>query len=336
VDAEVGQSRAGAGPRGCGSARPWLCLGCAGHPREGHELQWPQGRKGVLGPTASSFLGWGDPVPRVPGAFRGLVCGVPTGVAQAGAGRKGTQCCGFEPTSGGHLPAPSWYTGRLGREFHCCGDSRASKGSWAGGSRARTWALGPPGCRGAAEGSVDVPSCSGSSALRMAWPGRGPGCSCWVAGPGEAGPSTLGSVSTQEGRRGLGARDTSSRPRGFVGNSSGPAAERQSASASPAGWGPACACGSLHVHPGLPLTTALQVLMPSRYSERPDARPRPGFPKVGAEEERDRDEEESPGGSVPCVLPQEGESGGDGALSPPGGGRSHLSFRAGPWRIEGV
>lgn len=67
-------------------------------------------------------------------------------------------------------------------------------------------------------GSVEVPSCSYSLALRMAWPEGDPGCSCWVAGPGEASLSTLGGVSMLgDGRRGLGARDTCWRPRGIVG-----------------------------------------------------------------------------------------------------------------------
>ena len=52
VDAEGRGSRACAGPRGSGLsaalALPWLCLSL---PSEGHELQWPRGRKGVLDPT---------------------------------------------------------------------------------------------------------------------------------------------------------------------------------------------------------------------------------------------------------------------------------------------
>ncbi|CAK7315293.1 hypothetical protein VULLAG_LOCUS18928 [Vulpes lagopus] len=70
----------------------------------------------------------------------------------------------------------------------------------------------------------------------MAWPGGGPGGSGWVTGPGEAGSSTLGGGSEAgEGRRGPGAGDTGSRPRGLVGNSAGPAGKRPTGSASPAG-----------------------------------------------------------------------------------------------------
>ena len=70
MDAEGRGTRACAGPRGrelsAARALPWLCPSL---PSEGHELQWPRGRKGVLGPTASSLGGWGDTVMGVPGVL---------------------------------------------------------------------------------------------------------------------------------------------------------------------------------------------------------------------------------------------------------------------------
>lgn len=44
----------------------------------------------------------------------------------------------------------------------------------------------------------------------------------------------------------------------------------------------------------------------------------------------DRDEEEGPGGSVHCLLPQESELGGDWALSPPD--RSHFILHS--WAMQ--
>lgn len=69
----------------------------------------------------------------------------------------------------------------------------------------------------------------------------------------------------------------------------------------------------------------------------PTAWPWPGFPMVGEEKERDRAEKEGTGGSVHRVLPQEGESRGDGALSPAlGGGRSHFILRSWAREAEAV
>ena len=48
-------------------ALSWLCPSL---PNEGLELPWPRGRKGVLGPTALSLVGWVDPVKGVLGGFR--------------------------------------------------------------------------------------------------------------------------------------------------------------------------------------------------------------------------------------------------------------------------
>ena len=141
----------------------------------------------------------------------------------------------------------------------------------------------------------------------MAWPGGGPGGSGWVAGPREAGSSTLGGVSeAREGRRGPGAGDTRSRPRGLVGNSSGPAGKRPTGSASPAGFmSPAGGPGGPHG---------------SRVAPRPDPVLSPPHwypgPAVGARTP-------SPGLGSPRLEQKrrapEMRTGAPGALSPVGG-----------------
>ena len=75
------------GLRAC--AEHWGSWLCQSLPREGYELQWPQGRRSVLGPTASSLVGCLGPLMGVPVGFRGQVCCVAPEVSQAGDERKG-------------------------------------------------------------------------------------------------------------------------------------------------------------------------------------------------------------------------------------------------------
>lgn len=136
--AELRRSRAGARPWGywISSALPlsWLRqsllregLGCRG-----------TGQEGCHGPYSLLFSELGGPRP---GSSRGVLgpgLWLVTGLSWVGTEGKGTHCCGFKPMSGGHLPAPSWCAGRLGREFRHSGGSWASEVSWAGGCQART------------------------------------------------------------------------------------------------------------------------------------------------------------------------------------------------------
>lgn len=172
-----------------------------------------------------------------------------------------------------------------------------------------------------ATGSMEVPSCSRSSVLRLAWPGGGPGCSCWGAGlvgqpisPGEH-------LNARGGEGRPGRQGHCSGPGGIVGNSSSFAEEMQMVSfcscLSRAGWG-ARVSSWFPARPPWPDTAAHRPLTPGPCGARPDIQRSPGVPDPGAEEEMDGDRtgREPPGGAAHASSFVAGREA-CGCLSPP-------------------
>ena len=117
MDAEVG---------GCGDVRGLLLGHCPGSVvavlvTGPGGVQVPQGRRGVVALAVPSSAGWAEPVAGTSVGLQGHACRVALGVAQAGVEGERTQHSGSKPMSGGHLPMASWFTERLGREFHQIG-----------------------------------------------------------------------------------------------------------------------------------------------------------------------------------------------------------------------
>lgn len=78
-----------------------------------------------MGLEVPSSVGWAEPVAGTSVGLQGRACRAALRVAQAGVEGERTQHSGSKPLSGGHLPVASWFTERLGREFHHCGCSRS-------------------------------------------------------------------------------------------------------------------------------------------------------------------------------------------------------------------
>ncbi|XP_032193688.1 uncharacterized protein LOC116587090 isoform X1 [Mustela erminea] len=244
--------------------------------------------------------------------------------------------------SGTPLPAFSWCAGRLGGDSITVGAGGPVRGPGLRAAGPEPDA-GAPGHRWAASDSVDFPTCSGSLALSMAWPGVGVSWLLRVcAGPGGTTPSLWGASQRREKRKEAWALGTLLQAQGHWELFGAHCKEADwvsisSRRLSPAGW-------ARRVYSWLPACPPWPA--PTTTLQATDAQPLQGAgrcpalawgPRGWSQEYRGTEMTRKALGRCPLCAAQEGESGGVGALSLPGGGAGHTSsFRAKPRRPDGV